>query len=79
MKLLYKLQMHLSTNSDNLYWQDTTLKSYDLYLLSPKEAVSNLSMNLNSSLLNCCGDTFLTTEMLNVSNENVKFIDTKEK
>ena len=44
----------------------TKLNSYDLYLLSPKEAVLNLSMNLNSSLLNCCGDTFFTIEMLNI-------------
>ena len=36
---------------------------------SSKEAVPNLSMNLNSSLLHCCGNTFLTTKMLNVSKE----------
>ena len=37
--------------------------------LSPEEAVLNLCINLNSSLLNCCGDTFLTTEMPNYSQE----------
>lgn len=39
------------------------LKSYDLYLFSPCEAVLNLSMNLNSSRRSCCGDTFFTTDM----------------
>ena len=28
-------------------------------------------MNLNSSLLSCCGDTFLTTETVKMSKENV--------
>ena len=77
MKLLCKLQIHLSKNlifytekhKSKSILKHTKLNSYDLYLLSPKEPVLNLSMNLNSSLLNCCGDTFFTTEMLNVSNE----------
>ena len=37
---------------------------YYLYLFSPREAVRYLSRNLNSSLLNLCGDTFNNTAIL---------------
>ena len=48
-------------------------KDYELYLFSPREAVRNLSMNLNSSLLILCGDTFFTTAILNYELTRVQF------
>ena len=47
-------------------------ESYALYLLSPKELVRYLSINLYSSRLNLWGDTFFTTAILKMSNE--KFV-----
>ena len=60
MKLQFKTQKH-----------NLVLKSYDLYLLSPLDAAINLSMNLNSCLLNCWGETFLTTATLKLFSEKL--------
>ena len=60
MKLQFKSQKH-----------NLVLKSYDLYLLSPLDADINLSMNLNSCLLNCWGETFFTTATLKLFSEKL--------
>ena len=52
-----------------LHIKNSTTKQY--LNLRPWVIVLYLSMNLNSSLLSCYGDTFLTTETVKMSKENV--------
>ena len=53
-------------------WLKSEIRPKHLYLLSPRERVLYFSMNSNSVLLSCCGDTLATIEMLNISKEKFK-------